>query len=459
MQAWDDFLKSQDEELGKETAQQWLRSLKIVQFDACNLFLEACDSFQALWFEEHVRPKLKNFSNNNGSAIKIHISIKGQNPSSKKKKKEDAPASFSIFFEELDPSLSFLQFLPFPSNQMAWKFLSELTSTLSQETAKKPLSLPSNSPNPIFLYGPTGSGKTHLLQAMASKLKSLGHKTLYANASLFCDHVVRAIRQAQMVEFRNIYRLADVLIIDDVHHLQKKAATQEEFFHTFNTLHTAGKLIILSANVCPQYLEFIEPRLISRFEWGISLPLLLPDKKEHIAIVEAWAKKLGLSFHSTHTNFIVDTFASSPKASIGALKTLHKRLSRQGKATLPIPLHALKNLLSDRIEEENVKKVTPDKIILAVAESYGSTVDDLLGKSQNRSSSTPRKLAMYLCRNMLKLPYITIGDVFTRDHSTVMTAIRHVEEELNKPDSEFRGQLLALEQKLSRDSQLLQSGQ
>jgi chromosomal replication initiator protein len=455
MQAWDDFLKTQDEELGKDTSHQWLRSLKVLHFDACNLFIEACDSFQALWFEEHIRPKLARFSNNNGSPIKVHLAIRGQARPSKNKTKEESPPSFSIFFEKLDPDFTFSEFLSFPSNQMALKFLNELASSFSSQATKKPeegLILTPNSPNPIFLYGPSGSGKTHLLQAMAAHLKALGYKTLFANASLFTDHVVRAIRQAQMVQFRNIYRVADVLIIDDVHELQKKAATQEEFFHTFNTLHTAGKLIILSANVCPQHLEFIEPRLISRFEWGISLPLSMPDKKEHATIIDERARKLGLAFHTSHTNFLVETFASSPKASIEALKTLHRRLSRQGKVGVAPPLHALKNLLTDRIELENARKVTPDKIILAVAEFYGSTADDLLGKSQNRSSSTPRKLAMYLCRSMLKLPYITIGDVFSRDHSTVMTAIKQVECALISQENELRGTILALEQKLSQNS-------
>lgn len=443
MQAWEQFLQQQEAELGPETVQKWLRSLKVQRFDACNLYLEAKDSFQALWFEEHMRGKAQaKLINGNHKGIRIHLAVANANEKSKKarpfdkknrpfdkKKKEALNAQFQLNFDHLDPLCLFQNFVVNKDNQITFQLLSELAGVSS----------PSNTSlgtfNPIYLYGPPGCGKTHLLMSLTQNFRSLGFKTLYVRAELFTDHVVTAIRAGEMSIFREAYRNADILLVDDVHVFSRKGATQEEFFHTFNTLHLEGKQIILSANCAPQELQLIEPRLVSRFEWGIVLPLKSLQKEELKSLLLAKAEALHFVLPSKITELLTETFTSNPKALIKALEALVLRLHLDSyHTTQNLSVAAAKTLLSDLIIEEQKAALTTPKIIQAVAEHYGIRAEDILGKSQTRECALPRQIAMHLCREKLKMPYMKIGDLFSRDHSTVMASVKHIETVLEKDE-------------------------
>ena len=262
MQAWDEFLVRLEKELGTQTVEKWVRPLRVLRFDALNLYLETPDSFQIGWFEEHVRPLLREkFLNNNGGVIQVHLS----SPHSSHSQKIGSPSQiqqFAILPNELNPEMSFENFLISAENKIALEILS------------------GGEFNPVFLYGPKGSGKTHLLMSYALEMEKKGKKVFYVRAETFTEHVVQAIRLGFMQSFRKTYREIDVLLVDDIHIFSRKSATQEEFFHTFNALHTAGKQILLSANIPPFKLSEIEARLISRFEWGISVPLKVHEPQE-----------------------------------------------------------------------------------------------------------------------------------------------------------------------------------
>ncbi len=271
MRAWEEFLAQQEVELGAETVRKWLRPLKIVRFDACNLYLEAPDSFKALWFEEHIRPRVHTrLCNNNQKAIKVHVAVGTPKEAEKKTKKPFSGTDhqpFELLFDSLNSSFTFEHFVTCSGNLLAYKLL--------KESCEAPPShdLSSSSFNPIFLFGRSGTGKTHLLMATANQFRARGQKAIYVRAETFTEHVVAAIRSGEMQTFRKTYRAADALIIDDIEVFSRKTATQEELFHTFNTLHTSGKQIILSSSCSPPELKLIEPRLVSRFEWGIVIPL------------------------------------------------------------------------------------------------------------------------------------------------------------------------------------------
>ena len=313
MQAWEQFLQKQESELGFETVQKWLRSLRIQRFDACNLYLEAKDSFQALWFEEHIRSKVQTkFVNGNNKRIKIHLSIANGSANPKKNKvnpinaKEAKP--FRLTFDELDPHCLFQHFVVSQDNQLTYKLISELAG-LSHETSASLGAF-----NPIYLYGPTGCGKTHLMMSLTQTFRARGLKCIYARAELFTDHVVTAIRAGEMSTFRQAYRNADILIVDDVHVFSRKGATQEEFFHTFNTLHLEGKQIILAANCSPQDLHLIEPRLVSRFEWGIVLPLKPLSMEELKRMLLAKSQALQFFLPPRVIDFLLETFVSQSQS-------------------------------------------------------------------------------------------------------------------------------------------------
>ena len=414
MKAWEQFLTTQEREIGTTAVDKWLRSLRVLRFDACNLYLQARDSFQALWFEEHMRQKVKaRLFNPNNKLIKVHLAVANERPSTKVKIAK-AP-TFQLVNDPLDPHCTF----------------DTLVATAGNELTLKVLQQSPHSFNPIFLHGPLGAGKSHYLMAVAHALAAGGKRVTYVRAKTFTDHVVAAIRAGQMSAFRSAYRSSDCLIIDDVDAFARKSATQEELFHTFNTLHLAGKQLLLSASVAPSNLQYIEPRLVSRFEWGIALPLLLPTQEELAAIVRAKAVRLDCPVAPRTLEFLLATFRSSSTAAVRALEALLLRSHIDNSNPATLPLAAVEELLADLIAEEHDSSLTSDKVLRAAATHYGVPLEDILGKSRSRECVTPRQVAMHLCRHLLALPYMKIGDIFNRDHSTVMSSVRLVQQKLD----------------------------
>lgn len=433
MQMWEKFLLRQEKEVGKETVEKWLRPLKVVNFDACNLFLEAEDRFQTAWFEEHVRKKvLQDFKNNNNKSIRIHLTSKNKLPEKAKIKPKpliEAVTKLSIQYEELNPICNFRHYALFKENLLLYKLLSQVSGINEDSGELIPnAKLDLGSLNPIYIYGNSGSGKTHLLQGITHALRGHGLKAIYARADTFTDHVVTAIRAGEMSHFRQAYRNIDALIIDDVHIFSRKGATQEEFFHTFNTLHLENKQIILSANVSPGELHLIEPRLVSRFEWGIVLPLALYSKKDLSVILQKKAEALNYYLHPKVAEFLVETFTSNCKQLVRSLEALILRTFNSGKM---MTIQSAKQVLADLILEEEQNTLTPQKILKTVAEQFGIKPEDILGKGQTREAVLPRQIAMHLCRQELKLPFVKIGDIFSKDHSTVMSSVKTIQQALD----------------------------
>ncbi len=434
MQAWDAFLHEQEKELGKETVQRWLKPLKVVNFDAGNLYLQAQDSFQISWFNEHIQPRLKTkLFSSTGRRIKVHLSL--QDESYRRHAKKDAEGqkekiyrpALNLSQDTLDPEATLENFFPTNANELLMKFVREM---LTQTSTKNSL------PNPLFIHGESGSGKSHLLMAIAQQIQSHGSKAFFVRAETFMEHVVAAIRNGAMNEFRVAYRHVDVLIVDDVHFFARKGATQEEFFHTFNALHSSGKQIILSANCAPQFLEAIEPRLISRFEWGIVLRL----EKMRDDETKSWMKKraatLSLPLDDGAINFLVKTLNSQTKSLQSALHSLTLRSHLNPVRIEKIDAEKVQTLLADFLAKEKQKELNPQKILRAVADYYGVKTDDLLGKSQTKEVAAPRQMAMHLCRHLLRLPYLKIGLIFSRDHSTVMSSVKQVEKKIKDEEKE-----------------------
>ncbi|NGX34593.1 MAG: Chromosomal replication initiator protein DnaA [Candidatus Anoxychlamydiales bacterium] len=433
MKAWKLFLSDLEKKIGATTTRKWLYSLKIIKFDACNLYLEAENHIEARWFEEHIRPILKNgFYNENFHKIKVHLSVKSSDLKSKNiKEKKD-----QIVSDPLETYLSFAFFIASEKNLMSVKLLKE---TIDHGPSF----------NPIFLYGPKGSGKTHLLQATAHKFKEKNLNVFYVNAQSFTNHVVDAIRNGAMQDFRKAYRSLDVLIIDDIQIFSKKFATQEEFFHTFNTLHSNAKTIILSSNLPVNMLDDIESRLISRFEWGISLFLEKLEKKELKIVLNNQASILNLHLNPQIEKFIIDNFKSIISIK-KAIKTLALNEHLENQQSLEIT--RVKNYLAPLIEEEKEKILNHDIIINEVSIYFGITSKDILGRSQTKESTLPRQFSMYLCRELLKMPFMKIGKIFTRDHSTVMTSVKNIKKDIEIKNTDIYSALIEITKKLNRFS-------
>ncbi len=446
MQAWEEFLKLQEKQLGGETVKKWLHPLKIVHFDACNLYLEAENSFQAVWFEEHMRPKvLEGFYNNNNHHIKVHISVNDPSAFHEEETKQSPPApqKAALTSDYLDPWASLDNFIASEKNKVPFQLLCQLAGYDPSTQAIGPKTVEMGTFNPIYLYGSSGSGKTHLVMAVANLLLKQNYKVMFVRSETFTEHVVSAIRSGNMQNFRAAYRHVDVLIIDDVHLLAKRAATQEEFFHTFNTLHTQGKQIILTANALPQVLSSIEPRLISRFEWGITLCLEKLPPLELKSLLKRKSEFLKFPIDEPVAEFLIKNFPSGTKALSRALENLvlqsHLDKRQIRKPTIFSDTRLAESYLIPLLEEERRTALTPNKILRVVAEYYGIRMEDILGKSQTHEYTLPRQISMYLCREKLKMPYMKIGDFFDRDHSTVMSSVKQIQKRVEDQDKEIGG--------------------
>lgn len=452
MRAWEIFVEDQEKEIGLDTSQKWLKSLKVLRYDACNLFLEAKDAFQAMWFEEHMRQKVQTkLYNNNKKRIKVHLSVVNaapqpkKLPAQKKQAADDKRTGFSLSFDALDPQCTYSNFVISEANLLTFKVFEQIAGNAAQKSLSAGAAV-----NPIYVHGGTGSGKTHLLMATAHALRQQGMHVTYVRAENFTDHVVSAIREGEMSVFRQAYRNSDVLIIDDVHIFSRKGATQEEFFHTFNTLHVAGKPIILSANCAPADLRLIEPRLVSRFEWGIVLSLEMPLRQDAIQILSAKASALKFAMHPKLLDFLLDSF-STAKGWSKALEALVLRShlgQSGGKHSAGMTVVIAKELLKDLLMEEEQLTVTPSKIIRCTAEHFGIRVEDILGKAKTRDCVLPRQISMHLCRSQLKMPYVKIGTLFSKDHSTVMSSVKLIDSAIEADDPEIAAAYRAIVKKL-----------
>lgn len=447
MQAWQNFLTYLRHDLGNEAIEKWLVPLKTEHFDACNIYLKAQDAFQVDWFEEHIRPKIKkNLVNNNNHPIKVHLSIEKEETNNEVENSRHVRKETLIFSPDpIDPTATLDNFLvprsdnTTSTNQIAYELLRELT----QEK------LPSGSFNPIFLHGGSATGKTHLLMATADAFQKLGKKVLYVRAETFTEHVVKAIRSGAMLEFRKNYRHVDMLIIDDIQVLARRGATQEELFHTFNALHTTGKQIIISSNCTAGLLPAIEPRLISRFEWGVSLRLEKLSREQLHDLLRLRCDSLEFPLNDDIHHYLLKYFGTSPRSLLRALEALvlfvHLKHIR---SSFYLSVNEVKEAVKPLIEEELKGTLDPQKIIAIVAEHYGMTSEEIVGKSQTQGCVTPRQIAMHLCREQLKVPYLKLGEIFHRDHSTVMSSIKLIQKKLEAQNRDLAATLSVLQQKL-----------
>ncbi|MCX6987447.1 MAG: DnaA/Hda family protein [Chlamydiae bacterium] len=460
MQAWQKFLTALESDLGADTVQKWLRPLKVIHFDAGNLYLEAVDSFQITWFEEHIRAKArKHLVNNNFNPIKIHISSASLEDQSNELAALDETKNirplkphFRFVVDTLDPSARLEDFIVSETSKMVFEIIASLSGIRQNSTF--PVEL--GQFNPIYMYGPSGSGKSHLLMALTTALQKNGVSARYVKMETFTENVVAAIRSGNMQDFRKSYRLVDVLLVDDVHILSKKTATQEEFFHTFNTLHTIGKQIILSAHSAPMFLQDIEPRLISRFEWGITLPLGILNREELKAMIEKRLILLGFPLSIRSIDFLLDTFSSHLKSLHKAIDALVLRAHSSKIKTKSTALQEkdIRDILHDLIAQTQRNVLNPQKIVQILAECYGIKSEDVLGKSQSHECTLPRQIAMFICRNKIKMPFTHIGQFFRRDHSTVISSVNLIKEKKESNDQE----LLTILRQISKKIEALADG-
>jgi chromosomal replication initiator protein len=349
--------------------------------------------------------------------------------------------SYNINYEKanLNPKYKFDTFIVGSNNKMA--------HSASLAVAESP----GNIYNPLFIYGGAGLGKTHLMHSVGHFIleRNPEKKIIYVTSEDFTNEVIDCIRSGEAVKmnkFRDKYRTVDVLLIDDVQFIIGKESTQEEFFHTFNTLRDAGKQIILTSDKPPKDMETLEERLRSRFEWGLIVDIQPPDYETRMAILKKNAENYSKDINDDVLNYIAENIKSNIRELEGAFNKI-VAFSKLNK--VDITLSHAEEALKDIIYPDKPKEVTPTLIIEVVAEHFGINPDDITSKKRNSEYVQPRHIAMYLCREITSTSLVNIGKIMgKRDHTTVMNGIKNISERI-KTDPELKNRIEIIKNKIN----------
>ena len=334
--------------------------------------------------------------------------------------------------QNLNPKYVFGSFVVGNSNRMA--------HAASLAVAESP----AKAYNPLFLYGNSGLGKTHLMHSIAHFIldKNPSARVLYVTSETFTNELILSIQNNKNEEFRNKYRNIDVLLIDDIQFISKKEGTQEEFFHTFNALYESNKQIIISSDRPPKEIKTLEDRLRSRFEWGLIADIQPPDYETRIAILRKKADRDSLIIPNDVMSYIAKNIVSNIRELEGALTRIvaYATLTNQD-----ISLSLAEKSMKDIYSENTQAPLTPDVIQEMVSAHYNISIEDMQGNKKPKHIAFPRQIAMYLCRKLLDISLPKIGESFGgRDHTTVIHAISKIEKQM-EADGELKHVILQLE--------------
>ncbi len=289
--------------------------------------------------------------------------------------------------------------------------------------------------NPLFIYGPSGLGKTHLVTAIKQEItqRDPSKNVIYVTGEAFGNELIKAINEKDASAFHDKYRNADVLIVDDIQFFSGKERMQEEFFHTFNKLHSEGKQIVITSDKPPRDLKTLEERIRNRFEWGLIADISVPDFETRYAIIQNKAKLLDLKIPDEVTEFIATRLKTNIRQLEGAVKKL-KALKMLANATPTISM--AQSVIRDILTDDQPIPITVEKVIAEVANVYGITPEDIRSSKRTAQISTARKVAAYVVREVTGMPLAAIGTEFGgRDHSTIVYAINNVTVALQKDEN------------------------
>ncbi len=429
-QAWHSVLAQLQMEMPRASFDTWVRDTQPLSYENGLITVGVRNAYARDWLESRlsatVGRMLIEILNSNVS-VKFVVTQVDENDSHTDP--EPVSASVERFAPEpkarhitLNPRYTFATYVVGSGNRLA--------HAACQAVAEKP----ARAYNPLFLYGGVGLGKTHLLHAIGNACYADGLSVLYVSSEEFTNDMINAIRTHTTQAFREKYRSADVLLVDDIQFIAGKESTQEEFFHTFNTLHGQDKQIIVSSDRPPKSLVTLEERLRSRFEWGLTADIQAPDFETRLAILRSKAERTGRHISDEILESVAKQVQSNIRELEGALNRIVAFADLSGSALTPGLVEvALADLLPSRSDLE------PGKIVIQVADYYKLSIEKLLGRDRTKEVAHPRQIAMYLLREEAKISFPQIGEALGgRDHSTVMSAIDKVKDQYKNGDGRVR---------------------
>ncbi len=417
---WDKILSALEKKLNHHNAETWLQSMIPVDCVDSTFYIQVPDHFSRDWLSERYGHIIKNtIYDILKKDTEIVFILNEEVPSVLSRiNKQPLPPAEDLFFLQLNPKYSFDTFVVGESNRFA--------HAASLAVAESP----AKTYNPFFIYGGVGLGKTHLMHAIAQHIinKNRSLKIAYVTSEKFTNDLINSIRDKKPEEFRNKYRNMDILLVDDIQFLAGKEMTQEEFFHTFNTLHEANKQIIISSDRPPKEIPTLEDRLRSRFEWGLITDIQPPDLETRIAILRKKVQLENLNVPDDVVYYIANRIQSNIRELEGALIRL-AAYSMLNKCEINLEMST--DVLKDILPPKQTRQINIQLIHQIVSEYYNIRPDDFKSKKRTRNVSFPRQIAMYLAREMTDLSLPKIGEYFGgRDHTTVIHAYDRIVSEI-----------------------------
>ena len=419
---WAKVLGYMEEQLGAVTVSTWFDDAEVVELNDEHLILHTSSEFRREIIVKrcaiYIQEALKNIFNSDAKLI-----VFGDEELNTFRSKGKQTTSM-----DFNPQFNFENFVVGPSNRFAHGAAIAVSNHPGQVY------------NPLFIYGPPGVGKTHLLYAIANGIRKQkpDANIVYIKGDQFTIELIQAIQTGKNIEFRSKYREADLFLIDDVQFIAGKESTQEEFFHTFNKLYEENKQIVMTSDRKPSDMLTLEDRLKSRFEWGLLADIQPPDYETRMAILKNKAKNLGLNLDDDVCNYIAINITNNVRQIEGTVK---KIMAYRELDNMPMDLVSISRAIDDMFKSEGSALPTPSLIISQVCKFYNVDEVELRGSKKHKGIAEPRQVAMYLVRKLTNLSLPDIGMQFGKDHSTALYNIRKIEMALKDGNTDLQNSI------------------
>ena len=419
---WAKVLSYMEERLGAVTISAWLDDAEVVELNESNLILYSPSDFRREIIRQRCTPYIEDALKEVFQSDAKLLVFGDEEMAARKNKGKSLTAM------DFNPQFTFENFVVGPSNRFAHSAAIAVSKTPGQVY------------NPLFIYGPPGVGKTHLLYAIANGIRKQkpDANIVYIKGDQFTNELIDAIKNGKNIEFRSKYREADLFLVDDIQFIAGKESTQEEFFHTFNKLYEERKQIVLTSDRKPDDMLTLEERLRSRFQWGLIADINPPDYETRMAILKSKAHSLGLNLDDDVCNYIAINITNNVRQIEGTVK---KILAYRDLDNMPMDLPNISRAIDDMFKSAGNNLPTPSLIISQVCKYYAVDEIVLRGSQKTKGTAEARQVAMYLIRKLTNLSLPDIGKEFARDHSTVLYAIRKVEVALKNGDETMKNNI------------------